>query len=107
MIAAAQVRYRDDDPAPFNMFGMLVVADQFVFVHTTITEEYLTCLAAKATPPTLNFNWWPKESRSGYPCEIGSKKIYGIHYGKAADRAIIVKTLCMLQEKFFAEINQS
>jgi hypothetical protein len=67
MIAAAQLRYRVDEAPPINMVGILVVADQFTFVTATITKEYLECLSEKATPPTLEFHWWPAETASKYP----------------------------------------
>lgn len=104
MIAGAQVRYRDDAPPPFNMFGILVVADQFAFVRASITKVYLDCLLEKVTPPPLEFHWWPTESHTKYPNQATTKTAFGIHYGDVAQRETIVKTLCLLQKKFFAEV---
>jgi hypothetical protein len=101
MIAAAQLRYRVDEAPPINMVGILVVADQFTFVTATITKEYLECLSEKATPPTLEFHWWPAETASKYPHQGPAKT--GIPYGDVANREIISKTLCLLQRKFLLQ----
>jgi hypothetical protein len=85
------------------MFGILVVADQFSFIRATITKEYLDCLVAKATPPPLEFRWWPEESRSKYPNAPHLKTLYGTPYGDLAHREFIVKALCLMQQNFVKE----
>jgi hypothetical protein len=102
MIAAAQVRASINEALPFDMFGILVVADQFAFARVKITRAYLDCLLTKATPPRLEFHWWPKEFRSQYPDE-NVQTMYGIQYGDVNNREVIVKTLCLLQRKFSIE----
>jgi hypothetical protein len=103
MIAGAQVRLRVDESPPFNMFGVLVVADQFTFVRTTISKDYLECLSEKRTPPPLEFHWWPTETRTKYPNRVKPRKVFGVHYGDVTHRATIVKTLCLLCKKIFED----
>lgn len=103
MIAGAQKQHQYEDSSPYDMFGILVVADQFSFVRATITKEYLDCLATKATPPPLTCRWWPQESRSKYPNAPHSKTLYGAPYGDLAQREFIVKALCCMQQKFVKE----
>lgn len=93
MIAAAQKQHQYEDSSPYNMFGILVVADQFSFVRAT-------CLAAKATPPSLEFCWWPAECQSKYPNTLNLKTLYGAPYGDVTHRESIIKALCFMQQKF-------
>jgi hypothetical protein len=106
MIAAAQLRRRRllNYPLPVTMFGVLVVADQFAFVRASISKEYFECLDQQRTPPPLEFHWWPEETRSKYPNFVQPNACFGIHYGNVTQRAIIVKTLCLMRNKFFADL---
>lgn len=105
MVAAAQGRYCIGEPQPYQMFGILVVADQFAFVRSTISAAYLESLENKMVPPKLKFQWWPKEENSKYPNLPFPQTMFGIPFGNAVTRETIVKTLCLLQRKFIAQTN--
>jgi len=106
MVAGAQLRCRINEPQPYHMFGVLVVADQFAFAQATITKAYLDSLDNKTAPPRLEVHWWPSERNSRYPNFPNPQTMFGVPYGEKEHRETIVKTLCLLRQKFVTDINK-